>query len=49
MQIAKLPLFMQSVSGFDQTLTQTVASYDAEITNVEQMVSSLAASVTTKS
>ena len=49
-QIAKLPLHMQSVSRFEncvQTLSQTVASYDAKITNVEQMVSSLAARVTT--
>ena len=49
-QIAKLPLLMQSVSRFEhcvQTLSLTVASYDAKITNIEQMVSSLAARVTT--
>ena len=41
---------MQSVSRFEncvETLSQTVASYDAKITNIEQMVSSLAARVTT--
>ena len=45
-QIAKLPLLMQSVSRFEncvQTLSQTVASYDAKITNIEQIVSCLAA------
>ena len=49
-QIAKLPLLMQSISRFEncvQTLSQTVASYDAKITNIDQMVSSLAARVTT--
>ena len=49
-QVAKLPLLMQSVSRFEncvQALSQTVASYDAKITNIEQMVSSLAARVTT--
>ena len=48
-QIAKLPLPMQSVSRFEncvQTLTQTVASYDAKMTNIEQIVSSVAARVT---
>ena len=45
-QVAKLPLLIQSVSRFEncvQTLSQTVASYDAKITNIEQIVSSLAA------
>ena len=45
-QVAKLPLLIQSVSRFEncvQTLSQTVASYDAKITNIEQMVSSFAA------
>ena len=37
-QVAKLPLLKQSVSTFDHTLSQTVASYDAKITNIEQMV-----------
>ena len=49
-QIAKLPLLMPSVSRFEKcvhTLSDTVASYDAKITNIEQMVSSLAARVTT--
>ena len=49
-QIAKLPLLMQSISRFEncvQTLSHSVASYDAKITNIEQMVSSLAARVTT--
>ena len=49
-QVAKLPLLIQSVSRFEncvQTLFQTVASYGAKITNIEQMVSSLAARVTT--
>ena len=49
-QIAKLPLLLQSVSRFEncvQTLSHTVASYDAKITNIQQMVSSLAALVTT--
>ena len=49
-QIAKLPLFMQSVSRFEnrvQPLSQTVASYDAKITIIEQLVSSFAARVTT--
>ena len=35
-QVAKLPLLIQSVSRFEncvQTLSQTVASYDAKITN----------------
>ena len=39
-QIAKLPLLMQSVSRFEncvQTLSQTVASYDAKMTNIEQI------------
>ena len=48
-QIAKLPLLMQSVSRFEncvQKLCQTVASYDAKITDIEQIVSSLAARVT---
>ena len=48
-QIAKLPLLMQSVSRCEncvQTLSQTVASYDAKIADIEQMVSSLAARVT---
>ena len=48
--IAKLPLLMQSISRFEncvQTLSQTVASYDAKITNIEQIVSSLAARDTT--
>ena len=48
-QIAKLPLFMQSISRFEscvQTLHQTMASYDAKITNSEQIVSSLPALVT---
>ena len=46
---AKLPLLMQSVSRFEncvQTLSHTVASYDAKISDIEQMVSSLAARVT---
>ena len=49
-QIAKLPLLMQSVSRFEncvQTLSHSVASYDAKITNIEKMSSSLAARVTT--
>ena len=49
-QVAKLPLLIQSVSRFEncvQTLSQTVASYDAKITNIEQMVRSLAAGVAT--
>ena len=49
-QIAKLPLPMQSVSRFEncvQTLSHTVASYDAKITNIKQMVRSLVARVTT--
>ena len=49
-QVAKLPLLMQSISRFEscvQTLSQTVASYDAKITNIEQIVGSLAAQVTT--
>ena len=49
-QIAKLPLLVQSISRFEncaQTLSQTVASYDAEIKSIEQKVSSLAALVTT--
>ena len=47
-QIAKLPLLMQRKSRFEncvQTLSQTVVSYDAKITNIEQIVSSLAARV----
>ena len=38
-QITKLPLLMQSVSRFEncvQTLSLTVASYDAKITNFEK-------------
>ena len=49
-QVVKLPLLIQSMSRFEncvQTLSQTVASYDAKITNIEQMVYSLAARVTT--
>ena len=49
LQIEKLPLLMQSVSRFGncvQTLSPTVASYDARITNIEQLVNSLAARVT---
>ena len=49
-QIAKLPLLMQSISRFEncvQTLSQTVASYDAKTTNIEQVVSGFAARVTT--
>ena len=49
-QVAKMPPLIQSVSRVEncvQTLSQTVASYDAKITNIEQMVSSLAARVTT--
>ena len=49
-QVAKLPLLMQNISRFEnfvQTLSHTVASYDAKITNIEQIVSSLAARVTT--
>ena len=49
-QVAKMPLLIQSVSRFlncVQTLSQTVAPYDAKITNIEQMVSNLAARVTT--
>ena len=49
-QVAKLPLRTQSVSRFEicvQTLAQTVASYDAKITNMERIVSSLAARVST--
>ena len=49
-QVAKLPLLIQSVSRFEncvQMLSQTVASYDAKITHIEHMVSSLAARVTT--
>ena len=49
-QVAKLPLLTQSVSRFEicvQTLSQTVASYDANISNIEKMVSGLAARVTT--
>ena len=45
-QVAKLPLLLQSVSRFEncvQTLSQTVASYDAKITNIEQVVSSFTA------
>ena len=48
-QVAKLPLLIQSVSRFEncvQTHSQTVASYGAKITNIEQMVSSLVARVT---
>ena len=36
-QVAKLPLLMQCVSRFEncvQTLSRTVASYDAKITNI---------------
>ena len=43
-QIEKLPLLIQSVSRFEncvQTLSQTVASYDAKITNIDQMVAAL--------
>ena len=39
-QISQLPLLMQSVSRFEncvQTLSQTVPSYDAKITNIEQI------------
>ena len=46
----ELPLLMQRKSKFEncvQTLFQTVASHDAKITNFEQIVSSLAARVTT--
>ena len=49
-QVAKLPLRTQSVSRFEicvQTLAQTVASYDAKITNMERIVSSLAARAST--
>ena len=49
-QIAKLPLLMQRKSRFEncvQTLSHTVASYDAKSTNIEQKVGSLAARVTT--
>ena len=48
-QIAKLPLLMQRISRFEhcvQTVSQTVASYDAKIANIEQMVSSLVSRVT---
>ena len=47
-QFAMLPLLMQSTSSFEdyvQTLSQTVASYDATVTNVEQIIGSLAARV----
>ena len=40
-QIAKLPLLIESVSRFEncvQTLSQTVASYDAEITYIEKLL-----------
>ena len=49
-QVAMLPLLTQSVSRFEncvQTLSQTVASYDAKITNIEKMVGICAARVTT--
>ena len=49
-QVAKLPLLIQSVSRLEncvQTVSHTVPSYDAKITNIEQKVSSLAARVTT--
>ena len=48
--VSRLPLLMQSISSFEkcvQTLSHTVAPYDANITNIEQMVDSLAARVTT--
>ena len=48
-QIAKLPLLMQSISRFEkcvQTLSQTVATYSAKIKDIEQIVCSLAARVT---
>ena len=46
----QLPLFLQNASRIDncvQTLSQTVASYTAKITSVEQIDSSLAARVAT--
>ena len=49
-QVAKLPLLIQSASRFEncvQTHSQTVASYGAKITIIEQLVSSLAARLTT--
>ena len=49
-QVAKLPLLTQSVSRLEicvQAFSHTVASYDAKITNIEQMVSSLAAGAST--
>ena len=48
-QNAILLLLMQSVPRFEicvQTLSQTVVSYNAKITNIEQIASSLAARVT---
>ena len=48
-QLAKLPLLMQSVPRFEncvQTLSHTVARMMRKITNIEPMVSSLAARVT---
>ena len=48
-QLEKLPLLVQSISRFEnfvQTLSHIVPSYDATITNIEQIVSSLAARVT---
>ena len=49
-QVAKLPLLIQGVSRFAncfRTLSQTVASHDAKITNIEKMVGRLLARVTT--
>ena len=49
-QVAKLPLLIQSVSRSEncvQTLSQTVASYDAKSRILNKMVSSLAARVAT--
>ena len=49
-QIAKLPLLMQRKSRFEscvQTLSQTVASYYAKVTNIEHIVGSFATRVTT--
>ena len=48
--VSRLPLLMQSISSFEkcvQTLSHTVAPYDANITNIEPIVGSLAARVTT--
>ena len=45
-----LPIFLQNASRIEncvQTLPQTVASYTAKITSVEQIVGSIAARVAT--